>query len=134
MDYQNLIPKNKFDFSSFPKLMEFSENEIIPILPELILWIADMNWPIADEMVNILIRHPDALTPVIKKKLQPTETDVELKYFIITDLIPKLPANFQKLLLMDIERIIDNPTNDEKTDVLGAAKDYAVAFGRNANA
>ena len=122
---KKLIPIDKHDFEPIPVLMEISEEEVQPILPELLFWIADINWPIATEMLNVLVRFPDSITPLIKKVLQPTETDEEWKYFIIQYLIPKLPESSQKLLMKDIQRILDSPTDGEiYGEVSEAAKDY----------
>jgi len=116
MDYcqlKKLIPKDKFDLEPFPALMEIGEDEVKPILPELLFCVADINWPIATEMIKVLIRFPDSVVPLIKNVLKPSEADEEWKYFIITDLVPRLPKSSQELLLEDIKRILDAPTNGE---------------------
>ena len=126
---KKLIPKDKFDIEPIPTLMKISEDEVKPILPELLFCVADMNWPIAAEMVKVLARFPNSIIPLIKEILKPTETDEEWKYFIITDLIPKLPQNSQMLLSNDIARIIDCPTDEEKCSVWRVAKKYREELG-----
>ena len=129
MDYSKFIPKDKFDFESFSRLMILSEDEIKPILPELLSWIADMNWSIAPEMVKVLVRFPNSIVPLIKEILKPTEMDDEWKYFIITDLIPKLPEYVQELLFQDIIRIIECPTDGEVlSELVEVAKEYKEKF------
>lgn len=125
-DYlRTLIPKDKFDFAPFPELMEISEEEVKPILPDLLYWIADMNWPIAIEMVKVLARFPDSVIPLIKELLKPTEKDEDWKYFVITDLIPALPAESQELLAQSINRILNVPTDGEvDCGVWEVVKDY----------
>ncbi|MCL2353445.1 MAG: DUF5071 domain-containing protein [Defluviitaleaceae bacterium] len=108
-----LIPKNKFDFEPLPILMEMGKDEIEPILFDLLFWVADMNWPIAPEMVKVLIRFPDSIVPLIKEVLSPSETDDDWKWFIITGLIPELPRESQRSLMGDLRRIINNPTEGE---------------------
>ena len=126
MDNQliSLIPKNKHDLEPISQLMVINEDEIKPILPELLYWIADMNWPVAQEMINVLIRFPNVVAPLIKEVLNPSETDGEWKYFIITNLLPRLPTITQKLLLEDVKRIQSNPTDSEKYSALEAAEIY----------
>ena len=117
MEYNELIkliPKDKFDNNSICKLSELSEDEIKPILPELLFWMADMNWPIAKGIIRVITKFPNSLLPLIKERLKPTEKDEDWKYFIISDLIPQLPVDSQKLLIEDILRIINNPTDGEK--------------------
>ena len=133
MDYnylKTLIPKDKFDISSIPVLMEISEEDVQPILPELFTWIADMNWPVAKEMIWVLPRFSQSLLPLVKETLQPSENDDMFKYFIITELLPALPANIQLELLVDISRIANNPTDDEKYSALNAAKRYISKLNR----
>ena len=120
---RNLVPKDKFDIEPISRLMEISEDDIQPILPELLSWIADMNWPVAQEMIKVLPRFSRSLLPLVKEQLQPEEKDGMLKYFIITDLIPELSSSVQLELLADILRIIDNPTDDENDiSILNVAK------------
>ena len=122
---KKLIPKDKYDFEPFPELMKINEDEVKPILPNLLFCVADMNWPIAAEMVKVLVRFSNSVVPHIKKVLMPTETDEEWKYFIISHLIPKLPTNSQELLLESVKRIYNNPTNGEtQGDVWEVAKEY----------
>jgi len=131
VDYNQLkalIPKDKFDFTPFKTLMEISEDKVQPILSKLLFWVADMNWPIATTMVDVLARFPDSVVPLIEELLKPTEMDEEWKYSAIIGLIPALPADSQKLLEKSIKRILDSPTDGEIHEgVLEAIKDYAGA-------
>ena len=124
-ELMQLVPKDKFDKTSVLKLMELTEVEIRPILSELLFWIADINWPIAKDVVCILKKFPRSVVPLIKDKLKPTEKDEEWKYFIISNLIPQLPADAQVLLVDDIARIIDEPTaSEEHAEVWNMAVRY----------
>jgi len=124
------IPKDKFDLKPISTLMEISEDEIQPILPDLLFWIADMNWPVAEPMVNVLTRFPSSIVPLIKDRLKPSETDEDWKYFIITSLIPELPVDAQKLLTDDILRIIQNPSDGEIAgEVVNVANEYFASLG-----
>lgn len=128
MDYsqlEKLVPKDKFDFEPFPALMEINEDEVKPILPKLLFWVADMNWPIATEMIKVLVRFSDSVVPFIKEILGPAETDEEWKYFILSDLIPRLSTTSQELLLESVKRIYVSPTNGEtQSNVWEMAKEY----------
>jgi len=122
---EKLIPKDKFDFEPFPMLMEISEDDVKPILHKLLFCIADMSWPIATEMIRVLVRFSSSVVPHVKDVLMPTETDEEWKYFIISHLIPQLPTSSQELLLESVKRIYDNPTSNEiRGEVWEMAKEY----------
>ena len=115
-DIIKLIPKNKFDNSTLNELMKISECEMKLVLPELILWIADFNWPIAKDIIPVLIKYPKILIPVIKNSLNISQNDDILKYWILIKLIPELPVEYQHMLLNDIERIYKTPTLSEKNE------------------
>ena len=51
---KDLIPKDKFDVSSFEQLMALNDAEIDPIIPELLKWIQDMNWPVAPSVIKVV--------------------------------------------------------------------------------
>ena len=57
---KNLVPKNKFDFSGMEELMKLSDEEIEPVIPELLAWMKDMNWPVAKEMPALerIVKNP----------------------------------------------------------------------------
>lgn len=109
-----LIPKNKFDFSTINQLMRISEDDVQPILSKLLDWIADFNWPIAEDVCKVLARFPNSITPLLKEALNPNAEDEILKYWIILKLIPLLPRNTQMLLKEDLCRIYEHPTTSEK--------------------
>lgn len=48
MDIKELIPKHKDDQKVIAGLKKLSFDELKPIIPELLEWMQDMNWPIAD--------------------------------------------------------------------------------------
>ena len=112
----SLIPKDKHDKSTISELMRISEEEVIPILPQILDWIADMNWPIATDMIKVLIRFPNSLVNPIKQALAPKSEDVMLKYWIIKELLPQLTYEAQYALWVDFVRISENPTEVERTE------------------
>ena len=125
-ELKKLLPVDKFDTSSMPTLIKLSEDEIKPILPELILWTADLNWPIAPETIKILVKFSSSTVPIIRNILSPTETDEEFKWSIIVGLVPELTKESQECLIRDIKRIVDSPTDSEiASEVWEAAKNYA---------
>lgn len=47
-------PSNKFDIEVINHLQLRKSDELIPLLPELLEWIQDMNWPVALPIVHLL--------------------------------------------------------------------------------
>ncbi|OXM82304.1 DUF5071 domain-containing protein [Paenibacillus rigui] len=116
MDIKILIPKHKFDFESVEKLKKLNLEEIKPILPELLEWLQDMNWPIAQEIETLLLSFQEQLIPYIKNVLN--TNDGTWKYFLLHGLINKLPKHVLKDLKTDLERMKNSPTDDEKYEEL----------------
>lgn len=117
---EDLVPKNKFDFSGIGKLRMLSDEEIAPILPALLEWMKDMNWPIAKEMPGLLSKHQRMITPYIIEALQPEQLECDWKNFIIWDLLPMLDKQYLDMIKPCLERIVKKPTQGEifeKTDI-----------------
>jgi len=113
-DIIKLVPKSKFDNSTIPQLMSLSEDDITPILPKLLNWIADFNWPIASDVCKVLAKFPENITPLLIEALTPESDDEDLKYYIINHLIPLLPREYQKKLIPSLKRIHLTPTYFEE--------------------
>ena len=110
---EDLVPKNKFDDSGIEELRMLSDEEIAPILPALLEWMKDMNWPIAREMPELLSKHPKVLVPCIIEVLQPEQSECDWKNFIIWVLLPKLDKKYLVMLKPCLERIANNPAQSE---------------------
>lgn len=113
---EDLVPKHKFDFSGLEELKELSDEEIAPILPALLEWMKDMNWPIAQEMPSLLIMHQKVLMPYIVDVLKPEQVEGDWKNYIIWDLLPLLDKEYAIEIEPYLERIVENPTRNEVFD------------------
>ncbi|MNL13746.1 hypothetical protein D3C87_1346630 [compost metagenome] len=111
MDIKALIPKNKFDEEVIDGLKALSFDQLKPIIPELLEWLQDMNWPIARPIADILEPHVDRMVPELIKIFK--TNDGMWKLWILINL-----ARHTKdpLLLSEIARIAKFPTKDEVED------------------
>ncbi len=117
----NLVPKDKFDTSNIDKLRGLSDDEIRLIIPELLKWTQDMNWPVANEIVDILIDRGGILEPYILEILSQNQNDDIWTYWIISVLIPKLTDKPSQKIISEIKRIAENPTNSELCEEVNTA-------------
>ena len=124
-DIHDLVPKNKFDRE---RLKHLTDNEIEPILPSLLEWIQDCNWPVAGDILPVLALHQSALVPLIHRVLSPHEKDDIWKYWIITCLAPLFSDESINCILSDIQRIAKSPTQGELREEVHEA---AVIFLQN---
>lgn len=117
-DVAVLIPRDKFDTSTIDELMKLDEITVQLILPDLLEWMADMNWPVAPYIVKVLARFPYSLVPHIRGALAEKADDDILKYWILRELMPLFPVSVQRIYIPDIQRIVEHPTAGEKAEEL----------------
>ncbi|MEK4527886.1 DUF5071 domain-containing protein [Paenibacillus sp. BGI2013] len=85
MDIRACLPRDKHDFEAVNKLNEFRNEELKVIIPELMEWLQDGNWPISKPIEDLLLRLGEDLVPHIKDVLQ--TQDPQWEYFILVGLI-----------------------------------------------
>lgn len=108
MNVKELIPKHKHDHKVITGLKNLSFEQIEPIIPALLEWIQDMNWPIARQVADILEPFVDRITPEIIKMLR--TDDILWKYWILISLLRKTT---DPVVLAEIERLAKHPSKDE---------------------
>ena len=75
-----------------------------------------MNWPIANEVAELLLAFPNEIVPLIKDVLA-TNDDV-WKYWCLECLVKKLPIELQLEFQSELIRIVETPTVGEKLEEL----------------
>lgn len=111
MELIELIPKDKHDHDSIDKLEKLSYEEIKPIIPNLLEWLQDMNWPVASSVADVLRPFKENFTHEIIKILN---TNDRMWEFWI--LINFCRDTSNPLLLKEIERLAKYPTMVEIED------------------
>ena len=109
-----MIPRDKFDELAILRLQLSTREEIIPVLPELLGWIQDMNWPIASKMAELLRAYPVEKAPHIKEILK--GTDSIWKYWCLLELIQPMNKDHQLLFKEDLLRLIHHPSKDDQLE------------------
>ncbi|TCO68061.1 DUF5071 domain-containing protein [Marinisporobacter balticus] len=102
------IPKHKFDFEAVERIKNADSISIQPVLPEIFEWVEDINWPVAQELVKVLVKFNDLIIPFLKDLMQ--KPDGLREYSVYYGMMPLL-TNRQLLLLKDeLERVASNPS------------------------
>ena len=115
-NYSEFIPRSKHDFERVNQVKKLDRNEILPLLPGLMEWIQDMNWPIAMEVAELLLMFPNEIVPIAKGVL--ATNDNVWKYWCLEVLVKKLPKESRKLFKSELIRLIERPTAGEKLEEL----------------
>lgn len=114
MGVKDLVPKNKHDVSNIDKLYNLSNEEIKPIIYDLLEWVQDYNWPVAQELVPVLKERENIIFPYIIDILR--GDDFMWKYWIMDLLIPGFTFEHKNVLKDEILRMINDPDIDEDTE------------------
>ncbi|MBQ5310433.1 MAG: DUF5071 domain-containing protein [Oscillospiraceae bacterium] len=126
MNAEELIPKDKYDDTT-DKLLELSGEEIAPIIPGLLGWLQDMNWPVSSGICRVLAKHTELAAPFITDILG--GTDGIWKYNILTYLLQGHPVKDEELL-RGIKRLAESPTQDDTNESADkAAEKYIKTHG-----
>lgn len=105
------LPLKKYDPEIIKLLQEISKDKLIPLLPFLLSWIQDSNWPISKDITPILTTYQKDIIPEIKWILE--GNDDIWKYNCISLVLMELPKEFIEPLIPILKKIAYNPTKGE---------------------
>ena len=109
-DIRKLIPQDKHDHERARAAIHAGYPAVEAILPELLVWLQDINWPVAQTLAPFLASIGEPLIPHLRAIF---ETDDEIwKGWVISCVVedsPPLALAFREYL----ERVADNPTQNE---------------------
>lgn len=86
-------------------------NKILPLLPGLLEWTKDMNWPIAPSVMELLLTFPKEIVSHVQEAL--SSNDDNWKYFILNFLVCELPIESRVLFKHYLTRLAETPTSNE---------------------
>ena len=110
MKIKDLVPKNKFDNSNIETIRGLSDEELSVIIPDLLEWLEDYNWPVAQELEPILIERQNLVLPYISDILR--GDNYTWRYQIINLLLPGFTVENRLLFKEDLEYLVSRRTND----------------------
>ncbi|MGX1928025.1 DUF5071 domain-containing protein [Flagellimonas sp. 2504JD4-2] len=125
---KELIPKNKGDIETANKLKNYSYQEVKEIIPELLEWIQDLNWPVAKPVADYLTSISEHLTNDIIAVLR--GTDEVWKYWCITIFGIHTNKSIDPMLIQEFERIANHPTENEILEEVHELAQETVNFKR----
>jgi hypothetical protein len=109
----DLLPQDKFDTRRAEAAVNAGYPAVEPFLPELLEWMQDCNWPVAQTLAPFLSSIGLPLAPHVKRILE--TNDYIWKYWIILLLMrdsQELAAAFRHELI----RLVSAPTECEKQE------------------
>ncbi len=114
MNLEALIPKDKFDIETAHQLNQYSYQELKPIIPDLLEWLQDCNWPVSKPVAEYLLTVSEHLTDDIVRILR--GNDDIWKYYILTVFFQDTDKTIDIKVIAELERMLENPTQGEEEE------------------
>jgi hypothetical protein len=117
------LPASKHDHAAAERIVAAGMPAIEPILPGILKWFQDYNWPVARSLEPVIRGMGKEVVPHVKRIL--ASEDEVWKYWMIVVVIPQLSADARAALREDVARIAERPTKVEVTEeVAEVAAEY----------
>lgn len=114
-DVRWLIPRSKGDFDRVNAVIARGYPAVLPILPDLLDWLRDGNWPIAAKLSEFVASIGAPLAPHLRVIFD--GDDHGWKYWLMGDVIGCNAALFD-IFKDELERIAADPTPEERREEL----------------
>ena len=114
--FESLLPRDKYDIDKVEKLKKLDRNILEFLLPELLVFIQDTNWPVAPGVLEILLTFPKEIVPHVQDIL--ASDDDNWKWFILHFLVIELPIESRIQFTAYLTRVAENPTTNELAEEL----------------
>ena len=109
-----MLPKDKADLAAVEELASASPAEVVALLPALLTWLRDANWPVARPIAEVLRGHPLELIDPVNAILR--GDDEVWKYWVIVELLLSGPASLRDGVADEVMRIVNRPTLAEQAE------------------
>jgi hypothetical protein len=110
MDKGSIIPKHKADLETAERLMDYRYEDIRTVVPDLLMWMQDMNWPVAGPVSRFLKTITRQITDELLLVLK--GNDEEWKYWCLLSFFTD-EKEIDNRIVSEIERIVEQPTKAE---------------------
>lgn len=114
--FKDLLPRHKTDDDRVEMIKKMDRDKILPLLPGLLEWIQDMNWPVAPSVLELLLTFPEEVVPHVQDVL--SSDDDNWKWFILHFLVIELPVESRVQFKEYLTRVAETPTQNELEEEL----------------
>lgn len=114
MYIKSCIPKDKFDIAAIEMANQIGFPGLNPVLPDLLAWIQDANWPVAPHVASLLSNASNEILPHIKTIL--ASQDGSWKYWTIELVLKNIDSDILAELRDDLVRLADHPTQNDQAE------------------
>ena len=115
----SLVPSSKYDVEAAERAVALGWPGVAPVLPELLEWLRDANWPVAEVLAPFLAGIGGPIVPYLRPILD--GDDLLWTYWVIRTVLADAPLTVVEQLRADLERLATNPTASEVDEELPEA-------------
>jgi hypothetical protein len=102
-----LMPSDKYDTERAEALIALGYPAVDPVLPTLLEWMQDLNWPIANVLRPFLVGIGASLAPYVRTVLG--TTDDTWKWSLLQGIVMSSPE-LAESLRPELTRLVESPT------------------------
>ncbi|MGX2958806.1 DUF5071 domain-containing protein [Peribacillus sp. JNUCC 23] len=115
-NFEGLLPRNQYDVDWVEKIKKLDRNKNLPLLPDLLVFTQDMNWPVAPSVLEMLLTFPREIVPHVQDVL--SSDDDNWKWFILHYLVIELPVESRVQFKEYLTKVAETPTQNELAEEL----------------
>ena len=115
-DPRELLPRDKMDIAGARAVIALGYPAVAPVLPDLLEWLQDCNWPVSRPIGDFLAMLPEEMVPLIWNVLR--GDDHTWKYWCIVRLISAMPPEVAEQFRPELTRLAEQPTRAEHLEEL----------------
>jgi hypothetical protein len=124
IDPRELLPRSKRDLGAARAVIALGYPAVAPVLPDLLEWLQDYNWPVSRPISDFLASIPEPTAPHIREVLE--GNDLIWKYWCIHVLISRMPKEIAEQFRPDLIRLAEHPTSAERIEELDEVAKEAI--------
>jgi Domain of unknown function (DUF5071) len=114
VDPHSFLPRHKSDAERVRALIDLGYPAVAPVLPELLGWMQDGNWPVSYGIGPFLAAIGEPVVPLVRDVL--AGTDGIWKYWCIERIVRAFPPSVAEQLRPDLEELARHPTAGDRTE------------------
>ena len=112
------LPKDKYDTDAATALVAAPWESIAPMMPEILEWMQDLNWPVAHVLQPFLARVGVPLVPFVRSVF--ATHDEQWKYNVLVSIVDNCPE-LVAALRDDLDRMVHVPSTAERAEGVSQA-------------
>lgn len=107
------LPVDKFDIEAVAELTKLGYPHLEPVISQLLEWMEDLNWPVAQALCPLLVSVGTPLVPYVQAAL--LSDDAIWKYWILQGIVAE-SDEMARCLTFDLMRLANGPSSDEREE------------------